>query len=50
MGQLTAIVIAFALIADFILLPAFLLVIDGKKKKKKVAVVEVTTEEVPVTA
>ena len=34
MGQLTAIVIAFALIADFILLAAFLLVIDGKKKKK----------------
>jgi len=34
MGQLTAIVIAFALIADFILLPAFLLVIDGKKERK----------------
>lgn len=34
MGQLTAIVIAFALIADFILLPAFLLVVDGKKDRK----------------
>jgi predicted RND superfamily exporter protein len=34
MGQLTAIVIAFALIADFILLPAFLLVVDGKKNRK----------------
>ncbi len=34
MGQLTGIVIAFALIADFILLPAFLLVIDGRKKRK----------------
>ncbi len=33
MGQLTAIVIAFALIADFVLLPAFLLVVDGKKNR-----------------
>ena len=36
MGQLTAIVIAFALIADFILLPAFLLVVDGKRNRKSV--------------
>jgi len=36
MGQLTAIVIVFALIADFILLPAFLLTIDGKKKRQQV--------------
>lgn len=35
MGQLTAIVIAFALIADFVLLPAFLLVIDGKRKRER---------------
>ena len=35
MGQLTAIVIAFALIADFILLPAFLLVVDGKRKRER---------------
>ncbi|MEM9158732.1 MAG: efflux RND transporter permease subunit, partial [Verrucomicrobiota bacterium] len=35
MGQLTAIVIAFALIADFILLPAFLLVIDRKKNRER---------------
>lgn len=32
MGQLTAIVIVFALIADFVLLPAVLLLIDGKRK------------------
>jgi len=31
MGQLTAIVILFALLADFFLLPALLLVLDGKK-------------------
>ncbi len=36
MGQLTAIVIVFALIADFILLPALLMVIDGKKDREKV--------------
>jgi len=35
MGQLTAIVIAFALIADFLLLPAFLLVIDGRKRLER---------------
>lgn len=33
MGQLTAIVIVFALIADFLLLPALLMVLDGKKKQ-----------------
>jgi predicted RND superfamily exporter protein len=48
MGQLTAIVIAFALIADFILLPAFLLVIDGKKKGDRV--IEVSVEEEPALA
>ncbi len=35
MGQLTAIVISFALIADFILLPALLLTFDGKSRAKK---------------
>ena len=35
MGQLTAIVIVFALIADFILLPAFLLTVDGKRKRER---------------
>lgn len=35
MGQLTAIVIVFALIADFVLLPAVLLLVDGKKKRKQ---------------
>lgn len=39
MGQLTAIVIVFALIADFILLPAFLMVIDGRKKQQASATV-----------
>lgn len=34
MGQLTGIVIVCALIADFILLPALLLVVDGKKERK----------------
>ena len=33
MGQLTAIVIFLALVADFILLPALLLVMDGRGKK-----------------
>ncbi|MCH6256037.1 efflux RND transporter permease subunit [Puniceicoccaceae bacterium K14] len=33
MGQLTAIVIVLALIADFILLPTLLMVLDGKSKK-----------------
>ncbi len=48
MGQLTAIVIAFALIADFILLPAFLLVIDGKKKREPET--DVVLEEEPAIA
>jgi len=48
MGQLTAIVIAFALIADFILLPAFLLVVDGKKKRERDA--QTLGEEKPALA
>ncbi len=48
MGQLTAIVIAFALVADFILLAAFLLVIDGKKKKK--AQPKLASEQEPALA
>ncbi len=35
MGQLTAIVIAFALVADFLLLPALLLTFDRKKAQSK---------------
>lgn len=35
MGQLTAIVITFALIADFIFLPSLLLALDGRKSKSK---------------
>ncbi len=37
MGQLTAIVIVFALLADFVLLPAVLLMVDRKKKHQVVA-------------
>lgn len=33
MGQLTAIVIVFALLADFVLLPALLMAIDGRAKR-----------------
>ena len=33
MGQLTALAIAMALLADFLLLPTILLMVDGKKKK-----------------
>ncbi|MBK1878177.1 efflux RND transporter permease subunit [Pelagicoccus mobilis] len=47
MGQLTAIVIVFALLADFILLPAVLLFVDGKKKRKSELVSET---EVTATA
>jgi len=47
MGQLTAIVIVFALLADFILLPAVLLLVDGKKKRES----ELATKtEAPVSA
>ena len=48
MGQLTAIVIVFALIADFILLPAFLLVVDRKKEKRSQS--RAALEEKPAVA
>lgn len=35
MGQLTAIVIFFALVADFVLLPSLLLALDGRKRRAK---------------
>ncbi len=44
MGQLTAIVIVFALIADFILLPAFLLTIDRKRKEESINQLDINQE------
>jgi predicted RND superfamily exporter protein len=43
MGQLTAIVIASALVIDLIFLPALLLRIDGKKEEAE----EITMDAVP---
>ncbi len=48
MGQLTAIVIVFALIADFVLLPAFLLTIDRKKKAQRIEQLDMEPEPIYV--
>jgi hypothetical protein len=50
MGQLTAIVIFMALIADFLFLPALLLTIDGRKVSKPVNSTLLTNENEPQPA
>jgi predicted RND superfamily exporter protein len=50
MGQLTAIVILMALIADFLFLPALLLSIDGKKAEKPVSTPVLSKDSEPQLA
>ena len=50
MGQLTAIVILMALIADFLFLPALLITLDGKKARKPAADPVLTNEQEPQPA
>jgi predicted RND superfamily exporter protein len=50
MGQLTAIVILMALIADFLFLPALLLTIDGKKAEKPVSTPVLSKDSEPQLA
>ena len=50
MGQLTAIVILMALIADFLFLPALLITLDGKKERKPAADPVVTKDGEPQPA
>ena len=50
MGQLTAIVIFMALVADFLFLPALLLTLDGKKERKPARNTVLTKEGEPQPA